>query len=176
MRSPASLSTLLTLTILLLATGSSHANDTCPLPASSLDQHSALQALQLHDRFATDPNLLPKLKMLLSEDFHLVQRDDGDPPATLMSMDRQAYLDNAKLAAAFSTGIQAKREQVSAQPGDDGLQLRFIETDTGTVMNLPMRIVSRNRANFALQDGCITITAWQFTELSNDEPAEAEAE
>jgi len=166
------LRTLLTLSTLLLSAGSSHANDTCLLPASSLDQHTALQALQLHDRFAADPSLLPKLKMLLSEDFRIVQHSDGDPPATVMSMDRQAYLDNAKLAAAFSTGIQAKREHVSAQASDTGLQLRFIETDTGTVMGLPMHIVSRNRSDFALQDGCITITAWQFTELSNDEPAE----
>lgn len=170
------LTTLLALAMLLFTAGISQAETSCPLPATELDQESALQALQLHDQYAVNADLLPELEMLLSEDFSIEQTSDDDTPTTLMRMDRQAYLDNAGLAAAFSSDIKAEREQISARTTDTGLQLRFIETDTGTVMGLPMHIVSRNRADLALQDGCIILTAWQFTELSNVAPADEDAD
>ena len=174
MKYPATLTALITLVTAFWGPGIASADDECPMPATQLDQQTAMQALELHDQFATDYTQLAKLKRLLSEDFSI--REVGDDDATMMTMDRDSYLSNAKLAAAFSTGIEAKREQVSAHPLDNGLQLRFIETDTGTVMSLPIHIVSRNRADFALQDGCITITAWQFTELSDATNTDADAE
>jgi hypothetical protein len=170
MKYPAPLNATITLAVAICCTGMVHADSECPMPATQLDQQTAMQALALHDQFAMAASELPQLKMLLSDGFTIREVSDGNQGkdlGTVMTMNRDSYLENAKLAAAFSSGIKAYREQVSAHPVDNGLQLRFIETDTGTVMNLPIHIVSRNRADFALRNGCITINGWQFTELSN---------
>ena len=112
------LTILLALATLLLAAGISHAGGQCPLPATVLDQHAALQALQRHDLLAMDASLLPDLKRLLSANVTRREVSDAGPPETLLTLDRQACLATARLAAAFSTGIAVRRDRINAVPGD----------------------------------------------------------